>query len=102
MSSMFRCNFFYLAACSPEGLAFLAIGRFLCEECRAMIDRVRQYLVSDRASFSRGDFLSTSAAVSGGLAITSVGSGLARAAPLKEVRFSEAVHNLGYINLYVG
>lgn len=26
----------------------------------------------------------------------------ARAAGLKTVRFSEAVHNLGYINLYVG
>jgi NitT/TauT family transport system substrate-binding protein len=99
---MFRCDFFYLAACSPKGLAFLAIGRFLCEECRAMIDKVRHYLISDRASFSRRDFLSTSAAVAGGLAITSVGSGLARAAALKEVRFSEAVHNLGYINLYVG
>jgi NitT/TauT family transport system substrate-binding protein len=99
---MFRCDFFYLAACSPKGLAFLAIGRFLCEECRAMIDKVRHYLISDRASFSRRDFLSTSAAVAGGLAIASVGSGLARAAALKEVRFSEAVHNLGYINLYVG
>src|SRR6185312_11108904 len=102
MSSMFRCNFFYLAACSPEGLAFLAIGRFLCEECRAMIDKVRRFLISERASFSRRDFLSTSAAVAGGLAISSVGGGVVRAAALKEVRFSEAVHNLGYINLYVG
>jgi NitT/TauT family transport system substrate-binding protein len=29
------------------------------------------------------------------------GSRIARAAPV-EVNFSEAVHNLGYINLYVG
>ena len=35
-------------------------------------------------------------------AATGVGAGTARAADLKEVRFSEAVHNLGYINLYVG
>jgi NitT/TauT family transport system substrate-binding protein len=35
-------------------------------------------------------------------AATGVGAGAARAADLKEVRFSEAVHNLGYINLYVG
>jgi NitT/TauT family transport system substrate-binding protein len=67
-----------------------------------MINKVRQFLTLDHASFSRRDFLSTSAAVAGGLAITSVGSGLARAASLKQVRFSEAVHNLGYINLYVG
>ena len=31
-----------------------------------------------------------------------IGSSRVAAAPLKEVRFSEAVHNLGYINLYVG
>ena len=31
-----------------------------------------------------------------------VGASTARAKDLKEVRFSEAVHNLGYINLYVG
>src|SRR3954465_4209563 len=35
-------------------------------------------------------------------AATGVRAGAARAADLKEVRFSEAVHNLGYINLYVG
>ena len=31
-----------------------------------------------------------------------IGLNAAAAAPLKDVRFSEAVHNLGYINLYVG
>ncbi len=67
-----------------------------------MIDKVRQLFISESASFSRRDFLSTSAAVAGGLAISSIGTGAARAAALKEVRFSEAVHNLGYINLYVG
>ena len=29
-------------------------------------------------------------------------TGASQGAELKEVRFSEAVHNLGYINLYVG
>ena len=44
-----------------------------------------------------------------GLAVAAVGltvSGIApngsQAQDLKEVNFSEAVHNLGYINLYVG
>src|SRR3981189_95459 len=68
-----------------------------------MIDRFHQFLTANRFSLSRRDFLTTSAAVASGLAITPiVGSGHAAAAPLKEVRFSEAVHNLGYINLYVG
>jgi NitT/TauT family transport system substrate-binding protein len=68
-----------------------------------MIDRVRQFLTADGVSLSRRDFLTTSAAVAGGLAITPIiGSDRAAAATLKEVRFSEAVHNLGYINLYVG
>lgn len=31
-----------------------------------------------------------------------IGSGTTAAAELKDVKFSEAVHNLGYINLYVG
>src|SRR5258705_7985692 len=68
-----------------------------------MIDRFHQFLAENCFSLSRRDFLTTSAAVASGLAITPiVGSGHAAAAPLKEVRFSEAVHNLGYINLYVG
>ncbi len=68
-----------------------------------MIDRFHQFLTANRFSLSRRDFLTTSAAVATGLAITPIGgSGHATAAPLKEVRFSEAVHNLGYINLYVG
>jgi NitT/TauT family transport system substrate-binding protein len=68
-----------------------------------MINTVRQFLTADGVSFSRRDFLTTSAAVAGGLALMPVlGRGRAIAAPLKEVRFSEAVHNLGYINLYVG
>src|SRR5260370_7811018 len=68
-----------------------------------MIDRFHQFLTADCFSLSRRDFLTTSAAVAGGLAITPIiGSDRAAAAPLKEVRFSEAVHNLGYINLYVG
>src|SRR4030081_2712694 len=68
-----------------------------------MIDRFHQFLTATRSSLSRRDFLTTSAAVASGLAITPiVGSGHAASAPLKEVRFSEPVHNLGYINLYVG
>src|SRR6202795_1398140 len=68
-----------------------------------MINKVRRFLGPDGISLSRRHFLTTSAAVAGGLAITPIiGSGRAAAAPLKEVRFSEAVHNLGYINLYVG
>ena len=68
-----------------------------------MINRVSEFLASDRFSPSRRDFLTTSAAVAGGLAIAPIiGSDRAIAATLKEVRFSEAVHNLGYINLYVG
>jgi NitT/TauT family transport system substrate-binding protein len=68
-----------------------------------MSNKFRQFLTADCVSLSRRDFLTTSAAVAGGLAMTPIiGSGQAAAAALKEVRFSEAVHNLGYINLYVG
>src|SRR5258708_25084808 len=69
-----------------------------------MTDRVRQPLTADRFRLNRRDFLATSAAVAGGMAMTPVvGLGHADAAKtLKEVHFSEAVHNLGYINLYVG
>src|SRR5260370_17062372 len=53
--------------------------------------------------FTRRRFLATSAAVAGSFAASSLlGSRLSFAAGLKTVRFSEAVHNLGYINLYVG
>src|ERR1700692_2444346 len=100
------CRFFYLAACSRNGLpllcAFVTENQF-CEESRVMINRVRQSLAGDCVSLSRRDFLTTSAAVASGLAMTPIiGFGRAAAAPLQEVRFSEAVHNLGYINLYVG
>src|SRR3979409_748711 len=68
-----------------------------------MIDRSRQFLSADYLSLSRRKFLTTSAAVASGFAIAPIiGSDRAAAATLKEVRFSEAVHNLGYINLYVG
>jgi NitT/TauT family transport system substrate-binding protein len=77
-------------------------GHFF-EKVRDIVDRVRQFLAADCISPSRRDFLTTSAAVASGLAMTSfIGLDPAAAAPLKEVRFSEAVHNLGYINLYVG
>jgi NitT/TauT family transport system substrate-binding protein len=55
-----------------------------------------------RFQVSRRDVLKTLAAVSASLAVPLVITGRASAAQLKTVRFSEAVHNLGYINLYVG
>ena len=68
-----------------------------------MTDRLRRRFTEANNSFSRRRFLATSAAIAGGIGATSLtGLGAARAATLKTVRFSEAVHNLGYINLYVG
>ncbi len=68
-----------------------------------MTDRLRCRFTEANNSFSRRRFLATSAAIAGGIGATSLtGLGAARAATLKTVRFSEAVHNLGYINLYVG
>ena len=68
-----------------------------------MTDTVRRFLSAGRFSISRRDFLNTSAAVAAGMVIGPIaGARRAAAAPLKEVHFSEAVHNLGYINLYVG
>ena len=55
-----------------------------------------------RFQVSRRDVLKTSAAIGASLAVPLVITGRASAAQLKTVRFSEAVHNLGYINLYVG
>ena len=52
---------------------------------------------SSRRSFLKG----TASAALGGAALSFVGRP-SLAADLKTVRFSEAVHNLGYINLYVG
>ncbi len=49
----------------------------------------------------RRAFLQVSAATAAALAAPGLVRGAA-AAPLKTVNFSEAVHNLGYINLYVG
>ncbi len=77
-------------------------GHFF-EEVRTVVDRVRQFLAADCVSPRRPNFRTTSVALAGGLATTFViGLNPAAAAPLKDVRFSEAVHNLGYINLYVG
>src|SRR5260221_9130546 len=68
-----------------------------------MTDRFQQFLNTESLSLSRRHFLTTSAAIASGLVITPIGgSALAAASGLKEMRFSEAVHNLGYINLYVG
>ncbi|BAL79782.1 ABC transporter substrate-binding protein [Bradyrhizobium cosmicum] len=67
-----------------------------------MTDRVRPAPPSSRA-LSRRTFLAASSAVAAGIgAAPLLGSRIASAAELKTVRFSEAVHNLGYINLYVG
>jgi NitT/TauT family transport system substrate-binding protein len=51
---------------------------------------------------SRRDFLKKGSAMAAILAASPWVTQTARAAGLKTVRFSEAVHNLGYINLYVG
>ncbi|MHC2635551.1 NitT/TauT family transport system substrate-binding protein [Bradyrhizobium liaoningense] len=67
-----------------------------------MTDRVRPAPPSSRA-LSRRTFLAASSVVAAGIgAAPLLGSRIASAAELKTVRFSEAVHNLGYINLYVG
>ncbi|QIB33544.1 ABC transporter substrate-binding protein [Ancylobacter pratisalsi] len=55
-----------------------------------------------RSGLDRRGFLRTSALAAGGLIAAPYLGGPARAATLKTVNFSEAVHNLGYINLYVG
>ena len=90
---------------SGMSLAFncLIMERQFFEDVRAIVDRVRRFLAADCISPGRREFLRTSTAIASGLAMTSIiGLYPAAAAPLKEVRFSEAVHNLGYINLYVG
>ena len=68
-----------------------------------MTDTDRHFLGTSSSRISRRNFLLAPAAIAGGMALgPAVGSRRASAAALKEVRFSEAVHNLGYINLYVG
>src|SRR5258705_9069830 len=68
-----------------------------------MTDRLPNPFISITHSINRRRFLTGSAAIAGGIGAASlIGSSGARAATLKTVRFSEAVHNLGYINLYVG
>src|ERR1700730_18532890 len=90
-----RCRFFYLAACLPNRLALARTPPIhIREEFRAMTDRFRPSLTADRFQLSRRRVLTTSAAVAGGIAIgPNIGSARASAAPIKEVRFSEAVHN---------
>ena len=67
-----------------------------------MTDHVRHF-VDIGSRVSRRHFLTASATIAAGAALGPLAvSGKAAAAGLKEVRFSEAVHNLGYINLYVG
>jgi NitT/TauT family transport system substrate-binding protein len=68
-----------------------------------MTDQVRRLFTITNHSLSRRRFLAASAAVAGGIGASSlIGPRVSSAATLKTVRFSEAVHNLGYINLYVG
>lgn len=57
---------------------------------------------SVRTGLDRRGFLKTSALAAGGLVAAPYVIRRASAAALKTVNFSEAVHNLGYINLYVG
>jgi NitT/TauT family transport system substrate-binding protein len=68
-----------------------------------MIDHVSRQSRSVGPSLSRRGFMLSSAAIAAGLGTSSlIVSRSAAATGLKTVRFSEAVHNLGYINLYVG
>ncbi|MDQ0349139.1 ABC transporter substrate-binding protein [Ancylobacter vacuolatus] len=55
-----------------------------------------------RNGVDRRNFLKTSMAAAGGLVAMPYIATRATGATLKTVNFSEAVHNLGYINLYVG
>ena len=55
-----------------------------------------------RNGVDRRNFLKTTAVAAGGFVAMPYIATRAIAAPLKTVNFSEAVHNLGYINLYVG
>ncbi|WP_284417906.1 MULTISPECIES: ABC transporter substrate-binding protein [unclassified Bradyrhizobium] len=68
-----------------------------------MSERVSASSARTNPSIDRRRFLATSAALAAGVSIPALwGTRSAVAAGLKTVRFSEAVHNLGYINLYVG
>src|SRR5882757_4887821 len=96
------CLLFLLAANLLERLALLQPIPSISRGASVMTDIVRHFL-DVRSRVSRRNFLMASATIAGGAALGElVGSRPARAAGLKEVRFSEAVHNLGYINLYVG
>src|SRR6266851_6905582 len=97
------CRFFQLAARGCRTSLCSSIAGLSRKEFPVMTDRRRHLFTRTDCSFSRRRFLATSAAIAGGLGAASlIGSSGARAATLKTVRFSEAVHNLGYINLYVG
>src|ERR1700731_856893 len=97
LSAFFSCGIF------AEPTSLLERNRSHLRGVRAMTDTVRHFLDASRARISRRNFLMASASVAGGMALgPAIGLRRASAAALKEVRFSEAVHNLGYINLYVG
>ena len=65
-----------------------------------MTDTVRHFLDASSSRISRRNFLMSSAAIAGGMALgPTLGSRRASAAALKEVRFSEAVHRAGLANL---
>jgi NitT/TauT family transport system substrate-binding protein len=68
-----------------------------------MTDHLRHHASLHNMALNRRRFLMASATTAAGVSASSlIGLTGARAATLKTVRFSEAVHNLGYINLYVG
>jgi NitT/TauT family transport system substrate-binding protein len=79
---------------SRKGDARLITHRVAKEEARTMTEKLG---LSRRGL---GHLLVLAAL--GATARTGTVHGTVQAADLKEVRFSEAVHNLGYINLYVG
>jgi NitT/TauT family transport system substrate-binding protein len=73
------------------------------EKVSAVTEHVRPVTTPSGRVLSRRRFLAASSAVAAGFgAAPLLESRVASAATLKTVRFSEAVHNLGYIDLYVG
>src|SRR3974390_1135467 len=68
-----------------------------------MTDQVRRLSAARSRPVRRLHFLAAPSAIAAGFGVFPLtGPRVASAATLKIVRFSEAVHNLGYINLYVG
>jgi NitT/TauT family transport system substrate-binding protein len=106
-----RRLYFHLAAGFRDQLLFPRRQIISGRSSKIMTDQVRHPLGTKHLGinhlanhpFSRRRFLATSAVAAASLAASALPAArVSFAADLKTVRFSEAVHNLGYINLYVG